>query len=105
MPVQLSTTWITEEVVKRLPVLRGHDTGPGGMGSRMEEAGYVLGYEDVVTARMPTADERRRLAVTGDQPVMVAWRRAFDQGGTGPALEVTARIINPALHELVYRYA
>ena len=104
-PVQLSFTWITTDVVARLPILREHDTGPGGMGSRMAEAGYDLGYEDVVTARLPATQERERLALTEGEPVIVAWRRAFDHGGAGRALEVTVRVINPALHELVYRYA
>lgn len=104
-PIQLSFTWITADVVTQLPILREHNTGPGGMGSRMEEAGYELGYEDVVTARLPSTQEQEQLNLTADQPVMVTWRRAFDQGGAGRALEVTVRIINPALHELVYRYA
>lgn len=104
-PVQISTSWITGEVVNRLPILREHDTGPGGMGSRMEEAGYRLGYEDVVTARLPSPQEQEQLAIPADQPIIVAWRRAFDQGGSGRALEATLRIINPQLHELVYRYA
>jgi DNA-binding GntR family transcriptional regulator len=103
-PVQLSSSWITGEVVSRLPVLRERDTGPGGMGSRMEEAGYRLGYEDMVTARLPSPQEQEQLAIPADQPVVIAWRRAFDQGGSGHALEVTLRIINPRLHELVYRY-
>ena len=48
---------------------------------------------------------QERLALTEGEPVIVAWRRAFDHGGAGRALEVTVRVINPALHELVYRYA
>ena len=104
-PIQISTTWITSDVVARLPILSQHDTGPGGMGSRMAEAGYELGYEDVVTARPPTPQERDHLALAEGQPVLVAWRRAFDQNGAGRVLEATVRIINPALHELVYRYA
>ena len=103
-PVQLSSSWITAEVVERLPILREQDTGPGGMGSRMAEAGYALIYEDVITARLPGPHEQERLAIPADQPVVVAWRRAFDQASSR-ALEVTLRIINPALHELVFRYA
>jgi GntR family transcriptional regulator len=104
-PVQVSTTWIIADVVARLPILRHQDTGPGGMGSRMAEAGYDLGYEDVVTARLPTVQERDHLVLPAGQPVLVAWRRAFDHHGTGRVLEVTVRIINPAFQELVYRYA
>ena len=73
------------------------------MGSRLEEAGYLLVYEDLVTARMPDADERAHLGLGVGQSVVVAWRRAFDQP-TGRVLEVTLRLINPGLHELVYRY-
>lgn len=69
----------------------------------MAEAGYRLSYEDVVTARRPNESEREQLAVSENQPVLVAWRRAFDSG-TGHALEVTLRVINSAVHELVYRY-
>jgi GntR family transcriptional regulator len=104
-PVQVSNTWIIHDVVTRLPILREHDTGPGGMGSRMEEAGYRLGYEDVVTARLPDPRERAQLGLRAEQPVLVAWRRAFDQDGAGRPLEVTVWIINTAWHELVYRYA
>lgn len=104
-PVQLSTTWIVADVLAQLPILCEDDTGPGGMGSRMAEAGYDLGYEDVVTARMPTDQEREQLALSEGQPVLVAWRRAFDHGGVGRALETTVRIIHPGLHQLVYRYA
>jgi GntR family transcriptional regulator len=102
-PVQLSTTWILREVVDRLPILRELDTGPGGMGSRLAEIGYSLTYEDVVTARMPSSEEQQHLELSPSQPVVVAWRRAFDQKGR--ALEATLRIINPARHELVYPYA
>jgi GntR family transcriptional regulator len=103
-PIQISTSWITSDVVNRLPILREHNTGPGGMASRMEGVGYRLGYEDVVTARLPSPHEQEQLALPGDHPVIVAWRRAFDQHGSGHALEVTLRIINPNLHELIYRY-
>jgi DNA-binding GntR family transcriptional regulator len=60
--------------------------------------------EDVVTARNATEQEHERLGLQPVQPVLVAWRRAFDQHGTGKALEITLRVINPALHQLVYRY-
>ena len=37
------------------------NTGPGGIYARLEEAGHELGhFIEEVTARMPTADERRR---------------------------------------------
>lgn len=103
-PIQLSTTWIIPEVVDRLPILRDYDTGPGGMGSRMAEAGYRITYEDVVTARIVHRAEQESLSMSDSGAVLVAWRRAFDEN-SGRPLEVTLRVINPDLHELVYRYS
>jgi GntR family transcriptional regulator len=103
-PVQVATTWVVADVVARLPILREHSTGAGGMGSRMEEAGYSLGYEETVTARRPSPHEQEQLDVAEGQPVIVARRRALDNQGSGRAVEVTVRVINAERHELVYRY-
>ena len=56
--------------------------GPGGIYARLEEAGHVLGhFTEEVTARMPTADERRRLEPAEGVPVLVVVRTAYDTGG------------------------
>lgn len=102
-PVQLTTTWVVVDVVTQPPVLHEHSTRHGRAGAWMIAAGYNLGYEDVVTARMPTDPERAQLALPEGQPVLVVWHRVFDQGGTGRTLEVTARVIHPGLRQLVYR--
>lgn len=102
-PIQISATWVRNEVVDRVPILRQHNTGPGGMGSRFNEAGYTVRYEESVTARMPDSDELEQLAMEQGAPVLVAWRRCVDQDDQ--PLEVTVRIINPALHELTYSYS
>lgn len=101
-PVQLSTTWILPEVVDRLPILRQVNTGPGGMLSRMEEQGYRLRFEDVVTCRLPEAHEQHRLEIDADEPVLDVWRRCYDQ--TSRVVEVTRRVIVGDRHELVYNY-
>jgi GntR family transcriptional regulator len=105
LPVMLSATWIPLDVVERAPALRLPDTGPGGMTSRLQEAGWTLGWEDVVTARPAEARERARLGLAEAGWVLVAWRRAFAAGGTGRPLEATVRIMHPAHHELLYRYS
>ena len=58
------------------------NTGPGGIYARLEEAGHELGhFTEEVTARMPTADERRRLELAGGVPVLVVVRTAYDTAG------------------------
>ncbi len=101
-PVQLSTSWISSEVADRLPILHQVDTGPGGMHSRMEEAGYRLRFEDAVTCRLPDRLEQERLQVSPDHPVLDVWRRCYDERDR--VLEVTHRVIVGHRHELIYRY-
>lgn len=101
-PTQLSTTWILPEVADRIPLLRQVDTGPGGMLTRMEERGYLLRFEDIVTCRLPEPDEQTRLQIAADEPVLDVWRRCYDQ--TDRVLEVTRRIIAGERHELIYNY-
>jgi GntR family transcriptional regulator len=58
------------------------DTGPGGIYARLEEAGHQLDkFVEEVTARMPTAEERRRLRLASGTPVLTVLRTAFDTDG------------------------
>ena len=58
------------------------NTGPGGIYARLEEAGHELDhFVEEVTARMPTADERRRLELADGVPVLVVVRTAYDMAG------------------------
>ncbi|WP_067450044.1 GntR family transcriptional regulator [Actinomadura macra] len=101
-PVQIATTWVIMEVVARLPVLREVDTGPGGIYSRLEEAGYRILFEESVTCRLPRGDEQEALQIGSGQPVLTLWRRAYDQDER--VVEVTHRVVVGDRHELVYRY-
>lgn len=101
-PIQLSTTWLLPEVTNRLPIVKEVDTGPGGMLTRMEEIGYRLRFEDVLTCRLPDPNEQTRLEIGPDQPVLDVWRRCYDE--TDRILEVTRRIIVGERHELIYNY-
>ncbi|WUH99173.1 GntR family transcriptional regulator [Spirillospora sp. NBC_00431] len=101
-PVQTSTTWVILDVVARIPVLREVDTGPGGIYSRLEEAGHRITFEESVTCRLPGADEQATLEIGPDRPVLTLWRRAHDQDGR--VIEVTHRVVVGDRHELVYSY-
>ena len=100
--MQLSTSYIRRDVVDELPVLRETDTGPGGMYSRMEEIGYRLHFEETVTCRLPDEAEQKQLEITEMQPVLILWRRCYDQHGR--ILDLTHRAVVGERHELVYRY-
>jgi GntR family transcriptional regulator len=98
--VQLSTSYIRRDVVDELPVLRETDTGPGGMYSRMEEIGYRLHFEETVTCRLPDEAEQKQLEITEMQPVLILWRRCYDQHGR--ILDLTHRAVVGERHELIY---
>lgn len=101
-PVQIALTWITMEVVGRAPVVREEDTGPGGITSRITEAGYDMRYEDVVTARLADTFEQARLGIDDRQAVLDVWRRTFDQDGR--VIKVSNRIVNPLRQGLTSAY-
>ncbi len=101
-PIQIAITWFTPAIVEQLPVLRELDTGPGGMYSRMADAGHRLRWEDTVSERLPVEDERRRLDLVPDQHVLLIWRRCYNQEDR--ILEVTRRAIRTDRSPVVYRY-
>lgn len=100
--VQLSTSYLRLDLVERVPVLREVNAGPGGMYSRLEELGHRIHFEESVTCRLPTEEEREKLEIDTSQPVLVLWRRAYDQNNR--ILDLTHRIVVGNRHELVYRY-
>jgi GntR family transcriptional regulator len=102
LPVQLATSYLRLELVSKLPILREVNTGPGGMYSRMEELGYRLHFEESVTCRLPYDEEQEELELDEDQPVLVLWRRCYDQRDY--ILDLTHRIVVGDRQDLVYRY-
>lgn len=101
-PVQTSTTYVPPAIVLQLPVLREINTGPGGIYSRLEDVGYRIRFEEHVACRAPSRAERATLEIKSSQPVLILWRRCYDQHGK--ILEVTNRVVVGDRHELVYRY-
>ena len=53
-------------------------------------------------SRSSTPEEAERLEIAEGAPVLDVWRRCYDQNER--ILELTRRVINPALHRLIYRY-
>ena len=90
-------------IVAAIPILRQLDTGPGGMYSRFEDAGLSITFEDMVTCRLPGDREQETLEVGPGQPVLVVWRRCYDEAGK--ILEVTNRVIAGNRQQLIYRYS
>jgi GntR family transcriptional regulator len=101
VPVMLSWTWFHPDVADHLPVVRELDTGSGGVTSRFVDAGYQPSWQEIVTARAASASEARALDIQPRTALTEVWRPCTDEA-TGRVLEVTLRLINPALHELVF---
>ncbi|HEY3896020.1 MAG TPA: GntR family transcriptional regulator [Pseudonocardiaceae bacterium] len=101
-PVQLSRSYLRLDLVERIPVLRKVDTGPGGMYSRLEELGHRIHFEESVTCRLPTDEEQEHLKIDANEPVLVLWRRSYDQNNN--ILDLTHRVVVGNRQELVYRY-
>lgn len=55
-----------------------------------------------MTCRLPDTTEREQLEITATEPVLILWRRSYDQHAR--ILDLTHRVVVGARHELVYRY-
>jgi GntR family transcriptional regulator len=99
-PLQLATSYFPPAIVEQLPVLAEQNTGPGGMYSRFEDAGYVLDHTDVVGGRKATSDEIEALQL--DDPFVVTILRIVTNSKTGAVLEAGTLVLAPGRQELVY---
>ena len=99
-PLLLSTSYFPPNVVERAPRLKEADTGPGGMFTLLENAGYELRQEEAVSARMPLPEEATALRIGPGTPVVRILRRIFDQNGE--PLEACEMILAADRYELVY---
>jgi GntR family transcriptional regulator len=80
-PVETAVSYLPLRVAEGTAITEVNP-GPGGIYARLEESGHELGhFTEEVTARMPTADERRRLELAEGVPVLVVVRTAYDTGG------------------------
>jgi GntR family transcriptional regulator len=77
-PLELATSYIPWALARGTAIAK-RDSGPGGIYARLEEAGHeIAAFEEQITARMPTPEERVQLQIPEGVPVIRVVRRAFD---------------------------
>ncbi|PSK95641.1 GntR family transcriptional regulator [Murinocardiopsis flavida] len=98
---QVAVSYLSPDAVAELPVLAEPDTGPGGIYDRMEEAGHSpLEWEEAISARMPSPEEARLLALAPGVPVLRIVRTTRTPGGR--VLEVNATVLSAERFEIGY---
>ena len=69
-PMSLADSYFPLDLARGSAIAR-EDTGPGGVYSRIEEQGYRLtGFEEELSARMPTPEEAHSLDLPAGVPVL-----------------------------------
>ena len=102
LPIEIAVSYIPLDVAEGTRIIEP-DTGPGGIYARLEEAGHRLAqFTEEVTARMPTADERRRLQIGGGMPVLTVLRTAYTTEGR--PVEVCDTVKSAAAYVLEYDF-
>jgi GntR family transcriptional regulator len=77
-PVETAVSYIPADLADGTPIAHPNP-GPGGIYARLEETGHVLQrFTEEVSARMPTPDEARALALPPGVPVFRLVRTAHD---------------------------
>jgi GntR family transcriptional regulator len=99
-PVKIALSFLPLAIAEGTAIVE-INTGPGGVYARLEDAGYTFErFVEEVSARMPTAEERRRLDLHDGVPVLVVVRTAYDT--TGRPLEVCEMIMVAPAYVLAY---
>jgi GntR family transcriptional regulator len=102
LPVETAVSYIPADLADGTAIAE-QDTGPGGIYARLEEAGHELGhFTEEVSARMPTAEERRRLQIPSGTPVLLVVRTAYDTAGR--AVEVCDTVKAAPAYVLEYDF-
>jgi GntR family transcriptional regulator len=77
-PVETAVSYIPADLANGTPIAQPNP-GPGGIYARLEESGHILErFTEEVSARMPTPDEARALALPPGVPVFRLVRTAYD---------------------------
>ncbi|MCU1529430.1 MAG: GntR family transcriptional regulator [Frondihabitans sp.] len=101
-PVETAVSYIPVDLAEGTRIAE-QDTGPGGIYARLEESGHMLDrFTEEITARMPTADERRRLKLGPGTPVLTVLRTAYDTDGR--AVEVCDTVKAAPAYVLEYDF-
>lgn len=101
-PVLLATSYFPAGIVEGSRVTE-EDTGPGGVYARLAELGHEpVRFREEVRARMPSAEEARRLELGPGTPVVLVCRTAYT--GDGTAVEVNEMVLDSAAYVLEYAF-
>jgi GntR family transcriptional regulator len=99
-PVETAVSYIPADLARGTPIT-DPNPGPGGIYARLEEQGHTLErLTEEVSARMPTPEETRRLALPPGVPVFRLIRTAYDLDGR--AVEVCDTIMSGEAYVLNY---
>jgi GntR family transcriptional regulator len=99
-PVMLAVSRLPREIT-RGTALEEVETGPGGAFARLEEQGYeITRHEEIVSARMPDANERQMLDLGGG-PVLVVRRRTWSGDRV---VEINDMVMSGESYELRYTW-
>lgn len=102
VPVQLAVSYIPWDIADGTAIV-GQDTGPGGLYSRLTDAGHAPAeFEETIATRAPSKDEARFLAMDLEQRVYVISRVAYDAAGR--AVEVCIHVMPAHQWKLNYRW-
>ena len=99
-PVETAISYVPADLARGTPIA-DPNPGPGGIYARLEEQGNTLErFTEEVSARMPTPEEVRRLALPPGVPVFRLVRTAYDIDGR--AVEVCDTIMSAEAYVLNY---
>jgi GntR family transcriptional regulator len=99
-PVETAVSYIPGDLARGSPI-SDPNPGPGGIYARLEEQGHTLErFTEEVSARMPTPEERRLLALPPGVPVFRLVRTAYDIDSR--AVEVCDTIMSADAYVLAY---
>jgi GntR family transcriptional regulator len=99
-PVETAVSYIPLDIARGTPVTEANP-GPGGIYSRLEEAGHRLDhFDEEVRSRMPVPEEARALRLSPGVPVFHLVRTAYDTEGR--AVEVCDTIMAADAYVLAY---
>lgn len=99
--LQLATSYLPASLIADAPAIAEQNTGPGGIYTRLEEAGHQLSeFEEVVQVGRATEHEARQMGLTPGDPVFRVVRTAWSGDH---AVEVNHMVITSDRYALVYR--
>jgi GntR family transcriptional regulator len=99
-PVETAVSYIPADLATGTPIT-DPNPGPGGIYARLEEQGHTLArFTEEVSARMPTPDEARALALPLGVPVFRLVRTAYDLDGR--PVEVCDTVMSAEAYVLSY---